>query len=76
MNTEDEIIAIRIYNDVYFGQLAIDTVCETRMCHQLYSRWVFYFMAEFDLSPQWKIWADNAPTLFLYSEYREFLNAK
>ena len=68
----EEIIAIRIGTHIYFGEAAIENVLETQQCDELYARGFFYLMASFDLSPIWKEWADNAPTLFLKSELKKY----
>ena len=72
LNHNDEVIALRVDNYVYFGQLAVGTVLKAGRCDQIYTRGVFYLMAELDLDPRWKEWAVNAPTLFLKSEVEVF----
>ncbi len=72
MNPNDEVIALRIHNDIYFGELAHNKALETKTVHQIYTRDIFYFMADMDLDPKWKKWADNAPTLFLRSKLEKW----
>lgn len=64
----EEVIALRIDNDIYFGQLAIDTALIENRCDQYYTRGFFWMLYHCDLGPKWKEYAENAPTLFLQSE--------
>lgn len=64
----DEIVAIQFGNDIYFGQQAIDKARSCNDLTRIYSRWIFKFMAEMDLSPRWEDYA-NSPTLFTMTEY-------
>ena len=71
MNNE-EVIGLQIDNTIYFGQTAIDMCLKYKRCDNYYTRGTFYFMDYFDLSPQWKCWAETAPTLFLKSDLERF----
>ncbi|HEY2811799.1 MAG TPA: hypothetical protein VGJ00_10485 [Rhabdochlamydiaceae bacterium] len=64
---EDEIIAIQIGSDIYFGQAAIDKCIEVQRFNQLHPRSTFKFIAELDLDPKWVEYAEY-PTIFKLSE--------
>jgi len=67
----DEIVAIQIKNDIYFGETAINKTIALQDFTRLFSRAVFKFMAIMDLGPQWDEFA-NSPTLFTITEYKNF----
>jgi len=69
----DEIIAIQIGSDIYFGQAAIDKCIEAQGYNQLHPRSTFKFMAELDLDPKWNEYA-KYPTIFRLREFKEFCN--
>ncbi len=70
----EEIIAIQIDNDIYFGQLAIAKVREIQRITRVHSRAVFKFMAEMDLGARWKEYSEF-PTIFTATnEYRNFID--
>ncbi len=66
----DEIVALLIGSDIYFGQLAIDKAKEKGQVDGIIKRCVFKFMADMDLDPRWEDYA-NSPTLFTISQYNE-----
>ncbi len=69
----DEVIAIRIGDEVYLGELAIDKVKEHKHVTCVYSRGVFKLLVELDLDSKWAEYA-KYPTLFKMSELNEFTN--
>lgn len=69
----DEIIALEINKIIYFGQLAKDKAFEIRIVDKIYCRAVFKLMSNIDLDKRWGEWAKYAPTLFLKSEYDNWI---
>lgn len=67
----DEIIAIQIGSDIYFGQLAIDKGIEFNQVDKLFNRAIFKLLAHLDLDPKWEEYS-SFPTIFTWTQYKEF----
>lgn len=70
----NEIIALQVNGEIYFGSTAIETCRNVGTCDRIYSRGVFRLIGAIDDEPAFIEYADNAPTLFLRSELEEFNN--
>lgn len=68
----DEVVALCINNEIYFGQSALHRAKENKSVDGLILRANFKFMSEFDLSPKWAEYVEY-PTLFKLSEYNEWI---
>ena len=71
----DDVVALLIGSDIYFGQLARDNAKERGTVDGIIKRFIFKFMAEMDLDPRWIDYA-NSPTLFTITEYNHWIKGQ